>query len=153
VRIADANVGMLRATLLRSQWRWLLALLVAGLSGSALIGCAAEDQQVRNISDPTTLLPLPTQALLTPQPDPGCALEHAAIDERSLKSLGADGSPPVPASQHQTPLLGQLIKLEYERNCFQRAESQARERLLRLQVAVAKTIKAARRVTQNTNGP
>jgi hypothetical protein len=149
VRIAAANAGILHATC-----SWLVALSVVGLSGCALLGCAI-------ISSPRPSIPLPSQALLTPQPDPGCALKGVAIEERSdkppdvnLPESGHSATAPGAAPQPSTHLLAQLIKLEYERNCFQRAEWRARSRLLRLQTAVAKTIKAAKRVSQNAgSGP
>jgi hypothetical protein len=156
VRIAAANAGILHATC-----SWLVALSVVGLSGCALLGCATDHQQVKSISSPRPSIPLPSQALLTPQPDPECALKDVAIEERSDKppdvnpsDSGHSATAPGAAPQPSTHLLGQLIKLEYERNCFQRAEWRARSRLLRLQTAVAKTIKAAKRVSQNTgSGP
>ena len=42
--------------------------------------------------------------------------------------------------------LSQRIKLEYERNCFQRAEIQLREHLLQLQAAIGKTIRSVKRI-------
>jgi hypothetical protein len=126
VRIAAANAGI---------FSWLVPLSVAGLSGCALLGCATDHQHVKRI-------PLPSQALLTPQPDPGCALKSVATT--------APGAAPQPS----THLLGQVIKLEYERNCFERAEWRVRSRLLRLQAAVAKTISAVKRVGHDaSSGP
>ena len=42
--------------------------------------------------------------------------------------------------------LSQRIKLEYERNCFQRAEIRLREQLLQLQAAIGKTIRSVKRI-------
>jgi hypothetical protein len=41
------------------------------------------------------------------------------------------------------------IRLEYERDCFRRAEMRTRERLLQLQRAVDATAKAVRRAEQS----
>ena len=153
MRIAAANAGILHATC-----SWLVAMSVVGLSGCALLGCAADHRQVKSISSPGPSIPLPSQALLAPQPDPGCALQGVAMEERSDKppelnppDSGHSATAPGASPQPSTRLLGQLIKLEYERNCFQKAEWRVRSRLLRLQTAVAKTIKAAKRVGQNTS--
>ena len=73
--------------------------------------------------------------------------------ESSYRSAGSDGPPSVPgpaASQPNRTLaqassdasLAERIRLEYERNCFQRAEVRVREKLLQLQVAVRKTVRA-----------
>jgi hypothetical protein len=140
VRIAAANAGI---------FSWLVPLSVAGLSGCALLGCATDHQHVKRI-------PLPLQALLTPQPDPGCALKSVAMVERSETSpdSGRSTTAPGAAPQPSTHLLGQVIKLEYERNCFERAEWRVRSRLLRLQAAVAKTISAVKRVGHDaSSGP
>jgi hypothetical protein len=45
--------------------------------------------------------------------------------------------------------LSQRIKLEYERDCFRRAEIRIRERLLQLQRAVAVTARAVKRAEQD----
>ena len=45
----------------------------------------------------------------------------------------------------RTSALSQRIKLEYERDCFRRAEMRIRERLLKLQRAVAVTARAVKR--------
>ena len=45
--------------------------------------------------------------------------------------------------------LSQRIKLEYERDCFRRAEIRIRERLLKLQQAVAVTARAVKRAEQS----
>ena len=45
--------------------------------------------------------------------------------------------------------LSQRIRLEYERDCFRRAEIRARERLLQLQRAVSRTAKAIKRAEQS----
>jgi hypothetical protein len=153
VRIAAANAGILHAT-----FSWLVPLSAVGMS-CVLLRCATDHRQVKSVSSARTSIPLPSQALLTPQPDPDCALKSVAMEERSDKppdsnrpDSGRSAAAPGAAPQPSTHLLGQLIKLEYERTCFQRAEWRARSRLLRLQTAVAKTMRAAKRLGQSS-GP
>jgi hypothetical protein len=43
----------------------------------------------------------------------------------------------------------QVIKLEYERECYRKAEIRVRDRLKRLQAAAAETIKAVNRIELN----
>ena len=75
---------------------------------------------------------------------------------RSDASKGAGSSPPASETAPQPrrvlveadpkASLSLRIKLEYERDCFQRAEMRVRESLLQLQKAIAKTIRAVKRV-------
>jgi hypothetical protein len=151
VRIAATDAGIPLAI-----FSWLVALSVAGLGGCALFGCAADYRHVKSTSSARSSIPLPSAALLTPPAEPGCALKRAATEESPEKSPGSSPSPTGPGAAPQpsrTPLLGQLVKLEYERNCFQRAEWRVRNKLRQLQAAVAKTMKAAKGVSQNTSGP
>ena len=165
-RIAATNV-------LNAAFSWnhghLRLLFVVALSGCALVGCAAHSGQ-QGSSTSGNRIPLPSFALLTQQPEPGCALKASELNghngraervpvrvanlphERSYRSAGSDGPPsvPGPASQPNRTLaqassdasLAERIRLEYERNCFQRAEVRVREKLLQLQVAVRKTVRA-----------
>jgi hypothetical protein len=147
----------------------------AGLSGCVLLGCAAEYGQQGSNAPATPPIPLPNQALLTPPPDPGCALKtshlnghqgraeraptkvaNLATGERPLASdapppTSGTASPPSGAIVQTDPnaSLAERIKLEYERDCFQRAETRVRERLVRLQSAVRKTAKAVKRSVSN----
>jgi hypothetical protein len=151
VRIAAADAGIPVAI-----FSWLVASSIAGLGGCALSGGAADYRHVKSTSIARSSIPLPSEALLTPQPEPGCALKRAATEERPDKPPGFSSSPTGPGAAPQpsrTPLLGQLVKLEYERNCFQKAEWRVRNRLRQLQAAVAKTMKAAKGISQNTSGP
>lgn len=120
-------------------------------------------------------IPLPPQALLEPQPTPNCALKTAdnkagesrevanaraaprfanlAIGESARDAAGSalmpapSSAPPRPTLTQSQPDagLGQRIKLEYERNCYQGAEVRVRDRLLQLQTAVRKIVRAVRR--------
>jgi hypothetical protein len=72
------------------------------------------------VSAPTAKIPLPSLALLAPQPEPDCEFPttDAAADERQ--------------------------KLDYERQCYRHAEMIARARLRVLQRSAARTIRAVR---------
>jgi hypothetical protein len=101
-------------------------------------------------------IPLPDQALLQPQGEPGCELQ-ASQEEGDEPSVRSGGQPPAPPSQANRKLdqvasnaaLGLRMWLEYERDCFRRAEMQARDRLHRLQAAVGMTIKTVKRIERN----
>jgi hypothetical protein len=173
-----AEIRILIASFLSNRVLLRLAssVFVASLSGCALFGCAREDngrifgapgfKQVR--------VPLPQQALLKPQRKPMCTLETSSalphgpdhvqpprgeqtrvaslvMDgnvDRSISSRSASASRPV-AIPVQTDLsLAQRVKLEYERDCFSRAEARVRHRLLRLQVATGAMVKAVKRAEQ-----
>ena len=88
--------------------------------------------------------------------------EHVSTRVANLATRGHSDEPkglsvPPPASgaarqtipmlaQTNPPVcLSQQIKLEYERNCFQQAEMRVRARLLQLQAAIGKTMKAVKR--------
>ncbi len=122
-------------------------------------------------------IPLPKRTLLEPPPEPNCTTEASrpggygsnlpapAHHRTMVASLAAAGNPdtldaPTSAAPIQSgstlaqtdPNLGlsQRIRLEYERDCFRRAEIRARERLLQLQRAVSRTAKAVKRTEQPT---
>ena len=149
MRIAAADAGVPLAI-----FSWLVALSIAGLGGCALGLChrlpTRQEHAKREIVNSASIRGVALTAT-------GAGLCTAATDEHPHAYPGSSPSPTGPGPTPQpsrTPLLGQLVKLEYERNCFQRAESRGRSTLLRLQTAVAKTIKAAKRVGQNTSsGP
>jgi len=152
---------------------------VAGLSGCVLLGCAAEYSQQGSSTPTKSAIPLPNQALLTPHPEPGCTLKTSEVDsdkgqaageerkpgrvanlaagERSRLSMTSDAAPSAPAAQPNPALvqtnpdasLAERIKLEYERDCFRRAEARAREKLAQLQSAVRKTARAVRRTVSS----
>jgi hypothetical protein len=166
-----ASASVLRATFSRScrHLRWPL---VAGLSGWVLFGCAAEYGEQGSSRPKNQTLPLPRTALLTPPSDPGCALKSSDLSggkdqpkrmrARVANLAGTERSDtaivsPSEASQSKQPLvqadpnasLATRIKLEYERDCFQRAEARMRERLLQLQAEVRRTVAASRRREQD----
>jgi hypothetical protein len=121
-------------------------------------------------------IPLPKRTLLEPPPEPNCTTEASRPGgygnlpgpehhRTMVASLAAAGNTdtldaPVTATPIQSgstlaqtdPNLGlsQRIRLEYERDCFRRAEIRARERLLQLQRAVSRTAKAVKRAEQST---
>ena len=170
-----AEIRILIARFLRKRGRLRLAssVFVAGLSGFALFGCARE-YNGRIFGAPgfkQVRVPLPQQALLEPQPKPMCTLEtssalpHGQVqlprgEQTRVASLGMDGSVDRSISKSaaasnpvgipvQTGLsLSQRVKLEYERDCFSRAEAQVRHRLLKLQVATGAMVKAIKRAEQ-----
>jgi hypothetical protein len=98
-------------------------------------------------------IPLPERALLQPKVEPGCELKA----EGGEPSVQSGGQPPAPTSEANRRLdqvasnaaLGLRMRLEYERDCFRRAEIQARDQLHRLQAAVGKTIKTVKRIERN----
>ena len=150
-----------------AHWHLRLPFVVA-LSGCALLGCAHSGQQ--GSSTTTKPIPLPSLALLTQYPEPGCELKASELNghkgraegvavrvanlpgERSHKSAGSDGPTSVSGTTSQPnrslaranpdASLAERIRLEYERNCFQRAEVRVREKLMQLQIAVRKTVRA-----------
>jgi hypothetical protein len=154
-----------------------ISLALVCLSAFLLLGCEKEYSQ-HDGSPPSArlVIPLPERALLQPQGEPGCELK--ALQEeggegaeqrgkplapRSTNladpqpSVRSGGQPPAPPSDANRKLgqvdsnaaLGLRIRLEYERDCFRRAEMQARDRLHRLQAAVGKTIKTVKRIERN----
>jgi hypothetical protein len=110
---------------------------------------------------------VPSRALLTPQPEPGCEepkstasnAQPAKADPRRLASAdaadesarvaqapgestaAAAGTPP--ATKGADASLALRIKLEYERECYRQAEARTRNRLHQLQGSVDATVKAA----------
>jgi hypothetical protein len=146
------------------------------MGGSLLLGCAAEQSQHDSSSQSVkSAIPMPERALLQPQGEPGCEAKTSRLQggERAAQgrepeptkvanltrdepSVRSDGQPPAlpsaPQSNHRVgqadpnATLGLRIRLEYERDCFRRAEVKVRDRLHRLQTAVGKTMKAVRRM-------
>jgi len=119
------------------------------------LGCAAEyNQQGSRPQTAKSVIPLPERALMQPRGEPACELE--APQDKS--SEAAEQTRP-PAREWEpnrkqgqgdaNAALGLRIRLEYERDCFRRAELQTRDRLHRLQTAVGKTIKTVKRIERN----
>jgi hypothetical protein len=102
--------------------------VLAGVLGTALFaiwlaGCDYAGRRVlssRPADIERTRVPLPSLALLAPQPEPDCEfpVTDSAADERQ--------------------------KLDYERQCYRHAEMIARARLRLLQRSVARTIRAVK---------
>jgi len=164
---------MLHATGFRSGARLLSIVSVAGLSACLLTGCATQHGRLDgSMQVAKSAIPLPERSLLKPQPEPGCTTGMSRLDGGEISATRLDGThtkvaslatPEQPSDDRSStsaapsqsmPTLSQAdpnaglavrIRLEYERNCFQRAELSARQRLHRLQAAVARTIAAVRR--------
>jgi hypothetical protein len=162
------------ARLMQKRVRWRLAAVIgiAALAGCLLASCS-KYELVEAHPEPARI-PLPKQALLTREPEPGCTAQAAAPETHGdlrppalhhapaamFAAAGASDSPrlPVMAASGQSdgalaqadPNLGlaQRIKLEYERDCFRRAEQRTREKLLKLQQAVAVPARAVKRAEQ-----
>lgn len=103
---------------------------------AATVGCAPEyrgrpygesDGAPPTMERLSRLVPLPGPALLSPQPEPDC---------------------PALARRDNDASLTQRMMLEFERECYRRAEMLVRDRLRRLQVSVTGTIKAIKRLEQ-----
>jgi hypothetical protein len=173
VPIAAGKTGILQATASRSGARLLSIVSLTGLSACLLTGCATQHGwQDGSMQVAKSAIPLPERSLLKPQPEPGCTTGMPRTDSDQSSERGRDrahtkvaslatpeqlsddrSSTPVAPSQSM-PTLSQAdpnaglttrIRLEYERNCFQRAELSARQRLHRLQASVARTVAAVRR--------
>jgi hypothetical protein len=83
-------------------------------------------------------IPLPPKALLTAQPVPDC--EAKSSEPTPAQQVGSDA--PAPAQSDAEAALALRIRLEYERECYRRAERRVRERLQQLQAATRDTLKA-----------
>jgi hypothetical protein len=132
-----------------------MSICLVSLGAFLLLGCAAEySQQGSRPQSAKSIIPLPERALMQPQGEPGC--ESEAPREKSSEG-GAEQrqsqrewEPNHKQGQGDTnAALGLRIRLEYERDCFRRAELQTRDRLHRLQAAVGKTIKTVKRIERN----
>lgn len=155
----------------RAHYRLAVAMLVAVPAVCALSSCSKYDMAA--YSGPSRI-PLPKRTLLEPPPEPNCTTEatrpggyggnlpgpepHRTMVASLAGSADSLDAPAAAAPLHsggtlaQTePNLGlsQRIRLEYERDCFRRAEIRARERLLQLQRAVSRTAKAVKRTEQS----
>jgi hypothetical protein len=169
VHIATASASILLAMFSWGRRHFRLA-FTAGLTGCLLLGCAADYGQGDDRPSKRAF-PLPNQTLLAWQPEPGCLLKTSNFtgrkDRTELPTRVADLAngvrsdvPTAGPSGTTTPerklvqtnsdaSLAERIKLEYERDCLQRAETRVREKLSRLQSAVRKTIRAIRYSKQN----
>jgi hypothetical protein len=174
VRTDVPSSGVAGARLIQKRVHWRLAATigVAGLAGCVLVSCS-KYEMVGVYPEPERI-PLPRQALLRPEPEPGCTAEAAGPETHggdwrppalrhasaAMLAVGASDGPQLPATvisgQSESEVaqadpnlaLSQRIKLEYERDCFRRAEIRIRERLLKLQQAVAVTARAVKRAEQ-----
>ena len=153
----------------RGHYRLVATVFVAGLAVCALSSCSKYDMGAYSGS---SRIPLPKRTLLEPPSEPNCTTEasrpggYGSLPEHhrtmvaSLAATGITDTPDAPATvaplqsgstlAQADPNLGlsQRIRLEYERDCFRRAEMRTRERLLQLQRAVSRTAKAVKRTEQ-----
>lgn len=128
----------------------------AGLMLCLAAGCATEQADAPPAKPK---IPMPKQALLAPPSEPACALkssetpapgrnaERDAVRVARVETRTASDAPIVPpaprlAQRDPNGSLSARVKLEYERNCYQRAEVGVRERLVALQAAVRRMIRA-----------
>ena len=136
-------------------------LVVAGLSACVPLyhdaGYAeVADTGTRPRTRPKPSVPVPKAALLTPQAPPDCGEaktaepktaaadpKHMANTIASEQASAADVLPNTSAEPGDAnATLAMRIKLEYERECYRRAEARVRARLLELQGSVKETIKS-----------
>jgi hypothetical protein len=165
MRITIANASILRATFSWSRPHFRLPFVV-GLTGCVLLGCATDYGQQGDGRSSKRAFPLPNQALLASQPEPACLLKTSNLTRRKdrtdlptkvadlatgvrsdIPTAGPSGTTTPERRLAQTnpdASLAERIKLEYERDCLQRAETRVREKLSRLQSEVRKTIRAIR---------
>ena len=135
----------------RGHYRLAAAVFVAGLAVCALSSCSKYDMAA---SSGPSRIPLPKRTLLEPSPEPNCtteasrpggfgsnlpSLEHHRTAVANLAAARNADTLDAPATA--TPIqsgstlaqadpnlgLSQRIRLEYERDCFRRAEIRARE--------------------------
>lgn len=111
-------------------------------------------------------IPLPDRALLTPQPAPDCDSAPPQTAEAAPRRLannsaaqsqnpagasdatgsGAAATPDAAVQSDPNAELALRIKIEYERECYRRAEVQVRDRLQKLQASTSETIKSVNRL-------
>ena len=153
VRFAAVKIRTLIAIHFWNRRSLRTSISLVSLSAFLLLGCAAEySQQDSRPQNAKLVIPLPKRALMQPQGEPGCQLEAPLGSEaaeqrqppaRELEPNRKQGQGDANAA------LGLRIRLEFERDCFRRAELQTRDRLHRLQAAVGKTIKTVKRIERN----
>ena len=89
-------------------------------------------------------VPLPSQALLTPQATPDCEGKG-----QGQQLASTDASAAVAPRPETNADLALRIKLEYERECYRQAEARVREQLRKLQASASETIKAVKQLEQD----
>jgi hypothetical protein len=121
------------------------AVLVIAVCAATLVGCAEypyDDYDISPTASKNTergsRARMPDRALLTAQPEPDCEVKPTASD--AAKS-----------AEQSDPKVGLAlrIKLEYEKECYRKAEVRVRDRLKRLQASTAELIRAEKRFEQN----
>ena len=172
-------VGALIAVWRRRLPRTLFAAGACGCVIAGCATQVSQQDDVAPNPKPTIPLPQRTLLTQQPEPNcvvrtsqlprgEGLAQEHANVSTRvaslavrrgSDGAIAAQGQPPssvVEPQQRPSVVqsdpnagLGQRIKLEHERDCYQSAEMRARERLRLLQAAVRKTIVVVKRIERS----
>jgi hypothetical protein len=179
VCIAAASAGCLGASIAWGRRRLPSSLLVAASSAVLLVGCVTDyGKPNASTASSTSHVPLPKRALLAPPTQPACMLQTPGLTEQSQAERAEPGPtlawalaaqegsnepngsgdwPPTSEAMRRHMLvqtepnssLSQRIRLEYERDCFQRAEIRLRKQLLQLQAAIDKTIRSVKRISRD----
>jgi len=116
----------------------------------AVAKCAAESTGSTPGSEAITSIPLPDQPLLVSPPEVNCESNATSRDETvkafDSRIAGTDDRPSESPAPGQTdPDAALRAKLDYELQCYRRAEKILRGDLLELQALVGATVKAVNR--------
>lgn len=179
MRIAAASVDCLGASIAWGRRLLRSSLLAAASSAFVLVGCVTDyGKQNASTASSKSHVPLPKHALLAPPTQPACTLQTPGLTEQSqgeraelgptiAGALAAQEGSNEPNGSGDWPLtsevmrrhmlvqaepnssLSQRIRLEFERDCFQRAEIRLRKQLLQLQAAIEKTIRSVKRSSRD----
>jgi hypothetical protein len=105
--------------------------VVAVLCSQVLAGCTCLPVTDSTARPAKPSIPLPHRSLLAGLPQPDCEFREIGLGDTVLDPDGATRR-----------------KLDYERQCYRRAEMLARARLRQLQASVAETVKVLKRSEQ-----
>jgi len=167
MKVAQMQIGRRPAAAPRraDPVRVWVVVVAAGLAALALPACVpmyhdagyivAAEASRRPRTRPKANVPVPKTALLTPQKPPDCGeaetsdSEVAAADPKRTgngttggQALATDVTPNAGAEPaNRNAVMAMRIQLEYERECYRKAEERVRARLQELQGSVKETIK------------
>jgi hypothetical protein len=110
----------------------------------AVATCAAASTGSSPRSDARTSIPLPDQPLLVSPAEFNCEFNATSRDE-TVKAGTHDQPSESPTPAQADPDAALRAKLDYERQCYKRAEKVLRGSLLELQALVGATVKAVNR--------
>jgi hypothetical protein len=110
----------------------------------AVAKCAAASAGSSSGSDARTSIPLPDQPLLVSPAEFNCEFNATSRDE-TIKAGARDQPSESSTSAQADPDAALRAKLDYERQCYRRAEEMLRGSLLELQALVDATVKAVNR--------